>query len=90
MQVGELLPALAVALGPAAYAPTFLQQHLGPLLKATRGSRPDSFRAIAVGACPGVLPEASAPVRAPSLSRGGAREMSAFMGSAARRARRAE
>ena len=48
--MGELLPALAKALGGAVYAPIFMQQHLGPLLKQTRGSHPDGFRAIAVGA----------------------------------------
>ena len=47
--MGELLPALAKALGGAVYAPTFLAHHLGPLLTQTRGSHPDSFRAIAVG-----------------------------------------
>ncbi|KAI8467320.1 MAG: armadillo-type protein [Monoraphidium minutum] len=46
----DLLPALAAAVGPAAYAPVFLSAHLGPLLARLRPQQPAGVRGVAAGA----------------------------------------
>ena len=45
----EVMPALAAALGPGAYAPTFAR-HFESLARHMRGGRPEPLRAVAIGA----------------------------------------
>jgi len=47
--VCEVMPALASALGPAAYSPMWAQ-HFEALARHFRGGRPEALRAVAVGA----------------------------------------
>lgn len=46
----DLLPALAVSMGPDAYAPHFLAAHAEPLLNRLKPQQPLPLRAIAAGA----------------------------------------
>src|SRR5690349_7050730 len=46
----DLLPALAISMGPDAYAPVFLSLHAEPLIARIKPQQPIALRAIAAGA----------------------------------------
>lgn len=46
----DLLPVLASAAGPAAYAPVFEALHMAPLLGRLKPRQPEDLRAVALGA----------------------------------------
>ena len=47
--MGDLLPVMAEAAGPDAYAPVFASVHLGPLLARLKPTQPDGVRAAVSG-----------------------------------------
>lgn len=47
--MAELLPAMAAAAGPAAYAPVFEAQHLPALAARLKPQQPDDVRSAVVG-----------------------------------------